>query len=488
MLEKIVLLPFLFAIITILLPEKLGKKIFVVSFLLSLIVFILSLNLYFSFNPEVKGFQFETSREYIKPFINFHLGIDGISLFLILLTTFIFPLSFLASYNYIKEKRKLFSFSMFLLEGAVIGVFSSLNVILFYIFWELVLIPMYFIIGIWGGEKRIYATFKFVIYTMVGSLLMLVAIIYFYNNMSPQQSFELTEWLKSKPMELNVQILLFLAFTLAFMIKVPMFPFHTWLPDAHTEAPTAGSVILAGVLLKMGTYGFLRFSIPLFKDAFLIFRDHLLFLSVVGIIYGGIMALIQKDMKRLVAYSSVSHMGTIMLGIFALTYEGIVGGIYQMLNHGLSTGALFLLVGFLYERTHTRLIKDHGGVSKLMPVYSAIFMVIMFSSAGLPGLNGFVGEFLVLFGTFKANPWYAVAGATGVIIGASYLLWMFRRVMQGKVKKGIENIKDLSLREILIMIPIIILVVWMGVYPKTFISKIKPTVKEFKITFFGDRK
>ncbi len=481
MLEILLFLPFLFSIIVIFLPKKAGKTIFIVSFVFSLFVFLYSLFLYFKFDSGSSAFQFEVFRTYIKPYINFHIGVDGISLFLVLLTTFIFPLSFLASYNYIKDKQKLFCFSMFVLEGAVIGVFISINVLLFYIFWELVLIPMYFIIGIWGGERRIYATFKFVLYTMAGSLLMLVGIIMFYVKMGANSSFELTDWMKVASFPFEVQILLFLAFTISFMIKVPMFPFHTWLPDAHTEAPTAGSVILAGVLLKMGTYGFLRFSIPLFKDGFSMFRPYLMFLAVFGIIYGGIMALIQKDMKRLVAYSSVSHMGTIMLGIFALSYEGIVGGIYHMLNHGLSTGALFLLVGFLYERTHSRLIKEHSGVSKLMPIYSAIFMIVMFSSVGLPGLNGFVGEFLVLFGTFKVNVWYAVSGATGIIIGAAYLLWMFRRVMQGKVKESLKGIKDLSLRELIVIIPIIILIFWMGIYPKTFISKMKKTVKDYRL-------
>ncbi len=466
-------LPFLFAILILLIPESKKKIVLPVSGVLSTIHFIISLSLYFGYDLSSAGFQFIINKKWISPGINFHIGADGVSILLILLTSFLFPLSFFASVKSVNKREKSFAFFMFLLEGGVIGVFVSLNVLLFYLFWEIMLIPMYFIIGIWGGKNRIYASFKFVLYTMVGSLLMLIAIIWYFKA-AGGTSFELTEWLSKGPLSYAAQNWLFLAFAIAFMIKIPLFPFHTWLPDAHTEAPTAGSVILAGVLLKMGIYGFIRFGLPLFPDAFMHYRYLLMILSVIGIIYGGLMALVQKDIKRLVAYSSVSHMGIIMLGFLALNPEGFIGSIYQMLNHGLSTGALFLLVGMVYERTHTRQISDYGGLAKLMPVYAAIFMLIMFSSAGLPGLNGFIGEFLILWGTFEANKLLAVFAATGIIIGAAYLLWLYRRVFNGPVKEGLnKKVFDLNLREILYMVPIIILVIWMGVYPSTFTKLIK---------------
>ncbi len=466
-------LPFLFALLILIIPNKSKRIIIPISGFLSLGHFILTLILYLKYDITGANFQFVINKSWISPGINFHIGVDGVSLLLILLTAFLFPISFFASVKSITKREKGFAFFMFLLEGGVIGVFVSLNVLLFYLFWEIMLIPMYFIIGVWGSKNRIYASFKFVLYTMVGSLLMLIAII-FYFKATGGTSFELTDWLAKGPLSNPAQKWLFLAFALAFMIKVPVFPFHTWLPDAHTEAPTAGSVILAGVLLKMGVYGFIRFGIPLFPDAFMKYRESLIILSVIGVIYGGMMALIQKDIKRLVAYSSVSHMGMIMLGLLALNIEGFKGSVYQMLNHGLSTGALFLLVGIIYERTHTRQISDYGGVAKLMPVYSAVFMLIMFSSAGLPGLNGFIGEFLILWGTFEANKLIAVFAATGIIIGAAYLLWLYRRVFNGPVKEGLkEKVFDLNIREILYIVPIIILVIWMGVYPSTFTKMIK---------------
>jgi len=472
MLEIILFLPFIFSIIILFIPSKKNNLVLPISFLLSAVHFILSLFLYFNFDASNSDFQFIVNKTWISPLINFHLGIDGVSLLLILLTTFLFPISFLASIKSVNKSRKAFAFFMFLLEGGVIGVFVSLNVLLFYIFWEIMLIPMYFIIGVWGSKKRIYASFKFVLFTMAGSLLMLIAIIFYYK-VSGAESFELTKWLLSAPLAPEIQKWLFLAFGVAFLIKIPFFPFHTWLPDAHTEAPTAGSVILAGVLLKMGVYGFIRFGIPLFPDMFFKYRSILLFLSIIGIIYGGFMALAQKDIKRLVAYSSVSHMGMIMLGLLAMNPEGFVGSVYQMLNHGLSTGALFLLVGILYERTHTREIKKHGGIAKLMPVYAAFFMIIMLSSIGLPGLNGFIGEFLILWGIFKYKFIFACFGALGIIIGAIYLLWLYRRVMQGEVKEGLDKkVWKLELREILYLIPIVLFIIWMGVYPSTFLKKI----------------
>ncbi len=338
---------------------------------------------------------------------------------------------------------------------------------------------MYFLIGIWGGKRRIYATVKFVLFTMLGSLLMLVAIFYMYSifyKATGTYSLNIFDYYR---MILNpsVQTWLFLAFALAFAIKVPLFPFHTWLPDAHVEAPTAGSVVLAAVLLKMGAYGFLRFALPIFPDALRKFLPVLGILCLISIIYGGLMALIQKDVKSLVAYSSVSHMGLIMLAVFALNLEGIEGAIYQMLNHGLSTGALFLCVGILYERAHTRLIKDFGGVSKQMPIFSGFFLVCMLSSVGLPGLNGFVGEVLCLFGVFQANKVLAILGVTTVILGAAYLLWMFQRVMQGPItNEKILSFKDMNIREIIYLAPIVVMMFWMGIYPQTFLRKMDVSV------------
>jgi NADH-quinone oxidoreductase subunit M len=360
-------------------------------------------------------------------------------------------------------------------------VFVSINLFLFYVFWEITLVPMYFLIGIWGGKRRIYATIKFVLFTMFGSLLMLVAIFFLYSmyhKATGVYSFNIFDMYKLV-LNPSIQVWLFLAFALAFAIKVPMFPLHTWLPDAHVEAPTAGSVILAAVLLKMGTYGFLRFAMPLFPDALTKFLPYLGVLALIGIIYGGLMALIQKDVKSLVAYSSVSHMGLIMLAVFALNVEGVQGGIYQMLNHGLSTGALFLCVGILYERAHTRLIKDFGGVSTKMPVFAAFFLICMLSSVGLPGLNGFVGEILCLFGIFKANKLLAILGVTTVILAAAYLLWMFQRVMHGPITNDrVNHFKDLTKREIAYLLPIVVMMFWMGVYPQPFLRKMDASVEK----------
>jgi NADH-quinone oxidoreductase subunit M len=450
-----------------------------VALFLSIITFIVSLYLHINFNAQTPEPQFVEKAAWIGGGINYHVGIDGISLYLILLTTFLMPIVILSSWTYIRKRVKEYLIFMFLLQTGLIGVFVSLNLFLFYVFWEAMLIPMYFLIGIWGGKRKIYATVKFVLFTMVGSLLMLVAIFYMYNlfyKATGTYSLNIFDYYRMI-LNPNIQIWLFLAFGLAFAIKVPMFPFHTWLPDAHVEAPTGGSVVLAAVLLKMGTYGFLRFAMPMFPDALQKFLPILGVLCVIGIIYGGLMALIQKDVKSLVAYSSVSHMGLIMLAVFALNMEGIQGGIYQMLNHGLSTGALFLCVGILYERSHTRLIKDFGGVSKQMPVFSAFFMVCVLSSVGLPGLNGFVGEVLCLFGVFKANKLLAILGVTTVIIAAGYLLWMFQRVMQGPITNDkVRALKDLNLREIVYLAPIVIMMFWMGIYPQTFLRKMDVSV------------
>jgi NADH-quinone oxidoreductase subunit M len=449
------------------------------AFSVALINFIFSLTLYFNFNAQTPDPQFVEKGAWIGYGINYHVGIDGISLFLVLLTTFLMPIAILSSWTYIQKRVKEYLIFMLLLETGIIGVFVSLNLFLFYVFWEAMLIPMYFLIGAWGGPRRVYATLKFVLFTMLGSLLMLVAIFVLYSTYykaTGVYSLNIFDYYKIM-LNPNFQIWLFLAFALAFAIKVPLFPFHTWLPDAHVEAPTAGSVILAAVLLKMGAYGFLRFAFPLFPDALERFLPLLAILSLIGVIYGGLMALIQKDIKSLVAYSSVSHMGLIMLAVFALNLEGTEGAIYQMLNHGLSTGALFLIVGILYERAHTRLIKDFGGVSKQMPVYSAFFLICMLSSVGLPGLNGFVGEVLCLFGIFKANKLLAILGVTTVILAAGYLLWMFQRVMQGPItNEKILSFKDVNKREIAYLVPIVIMMFWMGIYPKPFLRKMDTSV------------
>ncbi|MBN1222389.1 MAG: NADH-quinone oxidoreductase subunit M, partial [Candidatus Aminicenantes bacterium] len=449
------------------------------ALLFTLVVFVISLFLYFNFDAQTADAQFVEKASWIGHGINYHVGIDGISLFLIILTTFLMPIAVLSSWKYIEKRVKEYLIFLLILETGIIGVFVSLNLFLFYVFWEAMLIPMYFLIGVWGGKRKIYATVKFVLFTMFGSLLMLVAIFFLYSTYYKATgiySFNIFDFYK---LVLNpqLQVWLFLAFALAFAIKVPMFPFHTWLPDAHVEAPTAGSVILAAVLLKMGAYGFLRFAIPMFPDALMKFLPYLAVLCLIGIIYGGLMALIQKDIKSLVAYSSVSHMGLIMLAVFAMNFEGIQGAIYQMLNHGLSTGALFLCVGILYERAHTRLIKDFGGVSKQMPVFAAFFLICLLSSVGLPGLNGFVGEILCLFGIFKANNVLAILAVTTVILAAAYLLWMFQRVMHGPItNEKISSFPDIKKREILYLVPIVIMMFWMGIYPQTFLRKMDASV------------
>lgn len=415
--------------------------------------------------------------------MNYNIGVDGISLWLVMLTTFIMPIAILSTWNAVKKHTKGFMAMLLLLQTGMLGAFISLDLFLFYIFWELMLIPMYFLIGIWGGSNRIYAAVKFFIYTAVGSLLMLVGIIfvYYYGIQSGNlvSGFGVQEFYQLN-IPYGAQFWLFLAFGFSFAIKVPMFPLHTWLPDAHTEAPTAGSVILAAVLLKMGTYGYVRFAMPLFPEALQTFIPFLAFLSVVGIIYGSLVAMMQDDVKKLVAYSSVAHLGFVMLGLFALNMQGMAGGMLQMINHGVSTGALFLIVGFLYERRHTRQISEFGGLAGKMPIFATIFLIITFSSIGLPGTNGFVGEFLALMGAFESDlRWYAVFATTGVILAAVYMLWVYQRIMFGKVTNPAnENIKDLSAREIVIMLPLLLFVFWIGVYPNTFFDKMNPALEQ----------
>jgi NADH-quinone oxidoreductase subunit M len=374
---------------------------------------------------------------------------------------------------------KEFTFFMLMLEVGMLGVFVSLDLFLFYVFWEAMLIPMYFIIGIWGGKERIYASVKFFIYTMFGSLLMLVAIIWLAVYASTPLGYFTTNLVElysvGPQVENEIQNWMFLAFAFSFAIKVPLFPLHTWLPDAHVQAPTAGSVILAGVLLKMGTYGLLRFCLPLFPQSSLTFAPYISVLAIIGIIYGALVSMVQKDMKKLVAYSSVAHLGFVVLGIFAMTQEAVQGAVIQMINHGLSTGALFLLVGVIYERTHTREISEYGGIAKLVPVFSFMLLFVSLSSIGLPGLNGFIGEFLILIGTFKSpvlnNWWYAIFASSGVIFAAVYLLWMYQRVVFGEVKNPkLSSLTDMNAREIFVMIPIIIFIIWIGIYPSTFLN------------------
>ncbi len=381
---------------------------------------------------------------------------------------------------------------MLILEGALIGVFSSLDLILFYVFWEFILIPMYFIIGIWGGEDRIYATLKFFIYTMIGSVLLLVGIIWLGFMASPLYGVFTSDFVElskvSSVQPFNKQIILFILFTLGFLIKVPLFPFHTWLPDAHVQAPTAGSVILAAILLKMGTYGLIRFSLGLFPAAFEYFSTIISILAVIGIIYGALLCIVQTDMKKLIAYSSVSHLGFVVLGIFAVNLEGLQGSVIQMVNHGLSTGALFLIVGILYERRHTKLISEYGGLRKVMPSLAAIFLIVSLSSIGLPGLNGFIGEFLILVGAFTSfnfnNNIYAIVASLGIILSAVYLLWLYQRIMLGPITKN-ENkvLKDLSKFEFLSLIPILIFIFWIGIYPNTFLKVSEASVKKLVENF-----
>lgn len=478
-LSIVTFLPLAGAILLIFIHRDRKNLLRFLSLGIALITFIISLILYFNFNAQTPDPQFVEKADWLGYGIKYHIGIDGISLFLVLLTTFLMPIAILSSWTYIQKRVKEYLIFMLLLETGIIGVFVSLNLFLFYVFWEAMLIPMYFLIGVWGGRRRIYATLKFVLFTMLGSLLMLVAIFFLYSmyyKATGVYSFNLFDYYKLI-LNPNIQIWLFLAFALSFAIKIPLFPFHTWLPDAHVEAPTAGSVILAAVLLKMGAYGFLRFALPLFPDAVMKFLPLLAALSLIGIIYGGLMALIQKDAKSLVAYSSVSHMGLIMLAIFALNFEAMEGAIYQMISHGLSTGALFLIVGILYERSHTRMIKDFGGVSKQMPVFSAFFLIFMLSSVGLPGLSGFIGEILCIFGIFKANKLLAILGISTVILAAGYLLWMFQRMMQGPIKnEKIFSFKDINKREIAYLVPIVIMMFWMGIYPKPFLRKMDSSV------------
>jgi NADH-quinone oxidoreductase subunit M len=455
--------------------------------------FLLSLRLIPGFIKDRHVMQFVEKADWIKSIgVQYFLGVDGISILLVLLTTFLGVLAVLSSWTAIKERVKEYYVFMLLLQTGMLGVFFSLDFFLFYVFWEIMLVPMYFLIGVWGGPRKLYAAIKFFLYTLAGSVLMLLAILalWFINyKQTGMPSFEIMKFY-NLDIPFHIQRWLFLAFFVGFAIKVPMFPFHTWLPDAHVEAPTAGSVILAGVLLKMGTYGFVRFSLPLFPQATMWFLPYGITLAVIGIVYGALTAMMQPDMKKLVAYSSVSHLGFVMLGVFALNQQGIEGGIIQMINHGLSTGALFLAVGLIYERRHTRMIKDFGGLSTPMPLYAVLFLIVTLSSIGLPALNGFIGEFNILIGAFKAlwmkdvvvnksvSTLMVLLATSGIVLGAAYMLWMFQRVMFGKLENP-ENmkLKDLDLREAMTLIPIIFFCFWIGLYPKPFFDFMSKAVE-----------
>lgn len=440
--------------------------------------FLVSIPLLTSFNDprfiSPDGYRFVFDRAWIPQIgANYKFGIDGISMLLVLLTTLLGTIAILSSWTAIKERVKEYYAFMLLLQTGMLGVFMAMDFLVFYVFWEIMLVPMYFLIGVWGGPRKLYAAIKFFLYTLAGSVLMLVGIlaIYFYQySVTGIYSFDIVGFQKLG-FPTDLQWWVFLAFFIGFAIKVPMFPFHTWLPDAHVEAPTAGSVILAGVLLKMGTYGFVRFSLPMFPWATMHFLQPLLVLSLIGIIYGGLVALMQKDMKSLVAYSSVSHLGFVMLGVFAATPVALQGGILQMINHGISTGALFLIVGILYERRHTRLISEYGGLSHIMPIYATVFLIMTLSSIGMPGLNGFIGEFFILQGTFAApGLWiYAAIAVLGIVLGAAYMLWLYQRVMFGKLENPLNKaLPDLNMRELATFVPLIILAFWIGVYPSFF--------------------
>lgn len=489
-LSILIFLPVAAGLVVLLTPRRYDAFIRWFSLAAGVATFALSVPLFFWFDARSAAMQFQEFAPWIRAFpreiggetryaINYHLGIDGISLFLVLLTTFLIPVSMLVSWKSITERSKEFYFSMLLLGGTLTGVFVSLDLILFYVFWDFVLIPMYFIIGVWGSSNRIYASIKFFIYTLVGSLLMLAAIIYLGLQNPTGVTFNLLE-LQAAPIARAAQTWLFLAFGLAFAIKVPVFPLHTWLPDAHTEAPTAGSVILAGVLLKMGTYGFLRFCLPLFPDASVYFAPLLATLGIVGIIYGALVAFAQPDVKRLVAYSSVSHLGFVMLGIFSFTVQGIEGALVLMVAHGLATGALFFVVGMLYERRHSRLMSDFGGVWRQMPVFGGFFLIAALSSLGLPGLASFVGEFLVIVGTFLALDWlFAGLAASGVVLAAIYVLWLYGHVMEGPTEKPeVKAMPDLSVREIFVLAPVILFIVLLGVFPRPMLTRMEASVRQ----------
>ncbi|MGZ6333614.1 MAG: NADH-quinone oxidoreductase subunit M [Bdellovibrionota bacterium] len=488
---SIVFLPLLWGVVGLFIPVKSEKGQDTLKYwtlLGTLVTFVVSLALYSRFSATGADFQLKEVHTWLPGLgITYTVGLDGISLWLVLLTTFLMPVAVLGSFHAVEERLREYYFLLLALETGMLGAFVSLDIFLFYVFWEAMLIPMYFLIGIWGGKDRIYAAMKFFLYTMVGSLLMLVAI--FYLAWQHHVQFGTYSTLVTDLYKLQIpaaggfwapQMMLFMAFALAFAIKVPLFPLHTWLPDAHVQAPTAGSVILAAILLKMGGYGFMRFAFPLFPQAVIYFQVPFMILGAIAIVYGAWVAMVQPDIKKLVAYSSVSHMGYVILGLFSLNSLAVTGSYYQMLNHGVSTGALFLLVGMIYERRHTREITAFGGITKVMPLFAVAFMIVTLSSIALPGTNGFIGEFLILLGSWKVNPGLTAISTTGVIFGAVYMLWMFQRVMFGPIKNPEnEKLVDLSARELLVLAPMIVAIFAMGVYPNFFFEKLTPSIDRF---------
>ncbi|MGD0127722.1 MAG: NADH-quinone oxidoreductase subunit M [Terriglobia bacterium] len=474
-----ILLPLAGAVAIGFLGAERDKPIRWVALASSLLTFLVTVVVYAGLRADAPGMQFVEIHPWIaSPPIDYHLGVDGLSALLILLTGFLMPLSVLVSWTGITKRVKEFFIFLLALETGMIGVFASLDLVLFFVFWEVMLIPMYFLIGIWGHERRIYAAVKFILYTMVGSALMLAGIIYLY---SVTGTFDLVRivatFTNSSALSPSTERWLFLAFFIAFAIKVPLFPFHTWLPDAHVEAPTAGSVILAGVLLKMGTYGMLRFCLPLFPRASREFAPLIIALAIIGIIYGALVAMVQPDLKKLVAYSSVAHLGFCVLGIFVLNTQGMEGAIYQMFSHGVSTGGLFMLVGLLYERRHTRLIREFGGLATSLPVYSTLFLIVTLASLGLPMLNGFVGEFLIIVGSFRERALYAALAAVGVVLAAVYLLWMYQRVFLGEITNDKnKSLPDCSALEKFILVTVVIVILAMGIYPQPFLRRMDHSV------------
>jgi NADH-quinone oxidoreductase subunit M len=479
-LTLLVVVPAVGAAVVACLPRDNEQTVKLVGITFAVAELALAVALLFDFRSGVGDFQFVSQHVWIRSFgISWKLGVDGISLFLVALSALLFPLAIIGPT--VHRDVKGYVAWMLLLEAGCIGVFLALDLFLFFLFWELVLVPMYFLIGGWGYDRRIYAALKFFLYTMVGSALMLVgilALVFLHERATGHLTFDLVTLANEQTLASSTARWLFLAFAASFAIKVPIFPLHTWLPDAHTEAPTGGSVILAGILLKLGTYGFLRFGLFLFPQAAVDMAPLFLTLGVIGIIYGAIVATMQRDLKRLVAYSSVAHLGFIVVGIFGLSQEGMEGGVIQMVNHGLSTGALFLLVGMIYERRHTRQIAELGGIQRVAPVFAGVFMLVMLSSIGLPGLNGFVGEFLVLIGTFVTRRWWVVVATTGVILAALYMLWAYQRVFHGRPEGANATFGEMTMRERAIMAPLVALIVLLGVYPRPVLDRIAPSVRQ----------
>jgi NADH-quinone oxidoreductase subunit M len=480
LLSLILFTPLLGAILLLLIPKQRVDAIRWVANATAVAGFLVSLPLWFWFDPQIGGWQFVERAAWIPSIgAQYLLAVDGFSALMVLLTTLMGAVAILSAWTAITERVKEFYVFMLVLQTGMIGAFVALDFLLFFLFWEVMLVPMYFLIGIWGSDRRLYSAIKFFLYTLVGSVVMLLGILalYFhYHAVSGVYSFDVMLY-HQMAVPVDMQRWVFLAFLLGFAVKVPMFPFHTWLPDAHTDAPTAGSVILAAVLLKMGTYGFIRFSLPILPEATRFFVPLVVGLAMIGIVYGALCALAQHDWKRLVAYSSVSHMGLVMLGMFALTPLGITGSIIQQINHGISTGALFLIVGIVYERRHTREIAEYGGLSKVMPVFAFVFLVMTMSSIGLPTLNGFIGEVLILQGVFVVSMLWAAVAATGIVLGAAYMLWLYQRTMFGKIDNPKnEKLPDLTLREFATFAPLLILAVWIGLYPAPFLRMVEPAV------------